>query len=114
MKLKGKTYRTVVRLAMVYGAEKRATMKGQEDRLEENDMRMLRRMCLASQNRNEYVRGSAKWHQWRIRSQRTHVNSRGEGHTLRISYAPIRETDGEEDRKPGGKTRVKEVWKLCG
>ena len=24
------------------------------------------------------------------------------------------ERDGEEDRKPGGKTRVKEIWKVWG
>ena len=24
------------------------------------------------------------------------------------------ERDGEEDRKPGGKTHVKEIWKVCG
>ena len=24
------------------------------------------------------------------------------------------EGDGEEDRKPGGKTRVKEIWKVWG
>ena len=24
------------------------------------------------------------------------------------------ERDGEKDRKPGGKTRVKDIWKVCG
>ena len=25
-----------------------------------------------------------------------------------------KERDGEKDRKPGGKTLVKEIWKVCG
>ena len=35
---------------------------------------------------------------------------RDEGHALRNMYQ-YQERDGEEDRKPGGKTRVKETWK---
>ena len=27
---------------------------------------------------------------------------------------PYQERDGEEDRKPGGKTRVKEIYGKCG
>ena len=45
MKLKGKVYKTVVRPALLYGAETWATTRGQEARLEVNDMRMLRWMC---------------------------------------------------------------------
>ena len=45
MKLKGKVYKTVVRPALLYGAETWATMRGQETRLEVNEMRMLRWMC---------------------------------------------------------------------
>ena len=45
MKLKGKVYTTVVRPAMLYGAETWATTRGQEARLEVNEMRMLRWMC---------------------------------------------------------------------
>ena len=45
MKLKGKVYRTVVRPAMLYGAETWATTKRQESRIEVNEMRMLRWMC---------------------------------------------------------------------
>ena len=45
MKLKGKVYKTVVRPVMLYGAETWATTRGQEARLEVNEMRMLRWMC---------------------------------------------------------------------
>ena len=45
MKLKGKVYKTVVRPALLYGAETWATTRGQEARLEVNEMRMLRWMC---------------------------------------------------------------------
>ena len=45
MKLKGKVYTTVVRPALLYGAETWATTRGQVARLEVNKMRMLRWMC---------------------------------------------------------------------
>ena len=44
VKLKGKAYKTVVRPALLYGAETWATSRGQEARLEVNEMRMLRCM----------------------------------------------------------------------
>ena len=42
VKLKGKVYKTAVRPALLYGAETWATTRGQEARLEVNEMRMLR------------------------------------------------------------------------
>ena len=42
VKLKGKVYKTVVRPALLYGAVTWATTRGQEARLEVNEMRMLR------------------------------------------------------------------------
>ena len=45
VKPKGKIYRTVVRPALVCGAETSATTNSQERRLEVNEMRMLRWMC---------------------------------------------------------------------
>ena len=42
VKLKGKVYKTVVRPALLYGADTWATTRGQEARLEVNEMRMLR------------------------------------------------------------------------
>ena len=47
MKLKGKVYTTVVRPALLYGAETWANTRGQEARLEVNGMRMLIGLVLA-------------------------------------------------------------------
>ena len=44
MKIKGKVYRTVVRPALMYGAESWALKKAQEKKLEVAEMRMLRWM----------------------------------------------------------------------
>ena len=43
--LRGKVYKTVLRPALLYGAETWATRWGQEARLEVNEMRMLKWMC---------------------------------------------------------------------
>ena len=43
--LDGKVYKTVVRPPMLYGADTWATTRGQEERLEVDEMKMLRWMC---------------------------------------------------------------------
>ena len=45
MKIKGKVYRTVVRPALMYGAETWALKKAKENKLEVAEMRMVRWMC---------------------------------------------------------------------
>ena len=63
MKLKGNVNKTVVRPALLYGAETWATTRGQEARLEVNEMRMLRWMCRVTRRdkiRNEHIRGTTR------------------------------------------------------
>ena len=63
VKLKGKVYKTVVRPALLYGAETWATTRGQEARLEVNKMRMLRWMCGVTRRdniRNEHIIGTTR------------------------------------------------------
>ena len=61
VKLKGKVYKTVVRPALLYGAE--TTTSGQEARLEVNEMRMLKWMCGVTRRdkiRNKHIRGTTR------------------------------------------------------
>ena len=63
MKIKGKVYRTVVRPALMYGADTLALKKAQEKKLEVAEMRMLRWMCRVTKQdniRNERIRGTTK------------------------------------------------------
>ena len=61
VKLKGKVYKTVVRPALLYGAETWATTRGEESRLEVNYMKMLRWMggvTSRDEIRIEHIRGT--------------------------------------------------------
>ena len=63
LRVKGKVYKTVVRPAMMYGAETCAVKKGQEKKLDVAEMRMLRWMSGVTKMdriRNERIRGTTK------------------------------------------------------
>ena len=63
MKIKGKVYRTVVRPALMYGAETWALKKAQEKKLEVAEMRMLRwmfRVTKLDKIINKRIRGTTK------------------------------------------------------
>ena len=64
VKIKGKVYRTVVRPALMYGAETWALKKVQENKLDVAEMRMLRWMFGVTKLdniRNERIRGKRTW-----------------------------------------------------
>ena len=63
VKLKGNVYKTVVRPALLYGAETWATTRGQEAGLEVKEMRMLRWVCGVTRRdkiRNEHIIGTTR------------------------------------------------------
>ena len=85
-------------------------------------MRMLRWVCGGTKKgkiRHEQVRGSVKVAPMtKITEKRLkwygHDKRRDKGHVLRRMFDQYQGRDREEDRKPGGKTRVKEIWKVRG
>ena len=63
MKITGKVYRTVIRAALMYGAETWALKKAQGKKLEVAEIRMLRLICGVTKLdkiRNERKRGTTK------------------------------------------------------
>ena len=89
----GKLYRTVVRPALMYGAETWALKKAQEKKLEVAQMRMLRWMCGVTKRdkiRKEIIRGTTntgeitkkvqerrlKWYGHVMRREEYHVGRR--------------------------------------
>ena len=117
-------YRKVVRPALLFGADTWATIKGQEKRLEVNEMRMLRWMCGVTQKdkiRNEHVTGSVnvapvtkQITERRLKWCYGRVKRRDERYVLRRMFKymhQLEERDGGKT-KTGGKTRVKETWNM--
>ena len=94
VKLKGKVYKTVVRQALLYGAETWATTRGQEARLEVNEMRMLRWMCGVTRRdkiRNEHIRGTTRVVQAskKITVKRLKWSNEREAHTVLPRYNAV-------------------------
>ena len=117
VKLKGKVYRTVVRPAMLYGAETWATTKRQESRIEVNEMRMLRWMCGVTRKdkiRNEHIRGTTKVAQAsrKITERRLKwYGARHEDGRRSRSEESDAESDTGERKRGRPKTRWKDVCK---
>ena len=62
-RIKGKFYKSVVRPAMIYGAETWPVKKVQERKMEVAEMRMLRWTCGVTRRgkiRNDFIRGTVK------------------------------------------------------
>ena len=94
VKLKGKVYKTVVRPDLLYGAVTWATTRGQEARIEVNEVRMLRWMCSVTRRdhiQNEHIRGTIQSGPSDHENNRTTTemvrpcekNERGAQHTVR-------------------------------
>lgn len=114
LKLKGKFYKTVVRPALLYGAECWPTTKAQEQKLKVAEMRMLRWMCghtRLDKIRNEVIRdkvGVAS-----IGDKLRESRLRWFGHVLRRDpRAPVRRTEGLDlGDVRRGRGRPKKSWK---
>ena len=92
IKLKSKIHKTIIRPAMIYGAETWSTTKEDEERLDVSEMRMLRWTCgVTKLDRiaNRYIRGTMKVREvsGKIRERRLawygHVERREEDHYLK-------------------------------
>ncbi|KAK3542052.1 hypothetical protein QTP86_011352 [Hemibagrus guttatus] len=83
-RIKGKVYRTVVRLAMLYGLETVSLRKRQESELEVAELKMLRfslGVTRLDRIRNEYIRGTA--HVGRLGDKVREARLRWFGHVQR-------------------------------
>ncbi|KAK3564068.1 hypothetical protein QTP86_007525 [Hemibagrus guttatus] len=87
--IKGKVYRTVVRLAMLYGLETVSLRKRQESELEVAELKMLRfslGVTRLDRIRNEYIRGTA--HVGRLGDKVREARLRWFGHVQRREMSP--------------------------
>ena len=110
LRVKGKIYKTVVRPAMMYGAETWAVKKAQEKKLDVAEIRMLRWMSGVTKLdriRNERIRGTTKV--WEISKKVQESRLKWYGHVLRREDKYVgkrvmgcRGKDGEEDQSGGG------------
>ena len=115
VKLKRMIYRTVVRPAMLCGAETWVTTQRHKARVEVNEMRMLRLMCRVTRKnkiRNEHIRGTTKVAQ--ASEKITERRLKWYGHVMRMEEEHVerrvltKEIPGKVKRgKP--KTRWKDV-----
>ena len=87
LRVKGKVYKTVVRPAMVYGADTWVVKKAQEKKLDVAEIRMLRgmiRVTKLDRIRNEKIRGTTKLGEISNKVQESRL--KWHGHVLRRKY----------------------------
>ena len=106
---RGEVYKTVVRPAMMYGAETWAVKKAQEKKLDVAEMRMLRWISGVTKMdriRNERIRGTTKVGEISKKVQESRLT--WYGHVLRREDEYVgkrvmcRGKEGEEDQSGGG------------
>ena len=112
LRVKGKVYKTVVRPAIMYGAETWAVKKAHENKLYVAEMRMLRWMSGVTKLdriRNERIRGTTKVGEISKKVQESRL--KWYGHVLRredeyvgnrVMAMEVRGKEGEEDQSGGG------------
>ncbi|KAK3554237.1 hypothetical protein QTP70_020097 [Hemibagrus guttatus] len=91
VRIKGKVYKTVVRLAMLFGLEIVSLRKRQESELEVAELKMLRfslGVTRLDRIRNEYIRGTA--HVGRFRDKVREARLRWFGHVQRREIPPFK------------------------
>ena len=115
IKLKGKVHKTVVRPAMMYGAETWAIMKTQEKKLDVAGMRMLKWMCEVTRRdkiRNKVIRGTSKVREISDKIQESRL--RWYGHVMRRDEQYIGRRVTEMDiQGRRGRGRPKQSWMDC-
>ncbi|XP_013775770.1 uncharacterized protein LOC106460599 [Limulus polyphemus] len=109
-RVKGKVYKTVVRPAMMYGAEAWPIKKAQEKKLEIAEMKMLRWMCGVTRldrTRNERIRGTTKVVEISKKVQERRLQ--WYGHPRRFWIWMWRGEGREEDQREDGRIAWMEI-----
>ena len=110
-RVKGKVYKTVVRLGIMYGAQTWAMKKAQEKKLDVAEMRMLRWMSGVTKLdriRNERIRGTTKVGEISKKVQESRL--KWYGHVLRRENECVDKRVMEME-VPGKRRRGKPKWK---
>ncbi|KAL3503855.1 hypothetical protein ACH5RR_033696 [Cinchona calisaya] len=113
LRLKGKFYRTAIRLEMLYGSEYWAMNYTHEQKMGVAEMRMLRWMCgytKMDKIRNEHIREKIVVAPTDEKMRETHL--RWLGHVLRrLVEAPFRRVDfRQSSQHKRGMGRPKKTW----
>ena len=115
IRTKGKIYKTVVRPAMLYGAETWATKKNQEKRLDVAEMKMLRwtsGVTKLDRIRNERIRGTIKVTEISKKIQERRLQWYGHVRRREEEYVGKR-VMGMEVEGVRGRGRPKRRWMEC-